>query len=210
MRGVAISGSRGGTGKTSTAHLLALGAAWHGVPAYLMHTDDREPITVSGRPYMYYDARDPKALETLVGSALNNDGLCVIDSGGNRPQFDKWIASSVDLMVVPISPDPEDVREGLSHAKRLMDAGAQNVRFLITKYPANANERQFVARYFEALPEAKLIGRLPSVAAVRILRDSDQPTFQTPPSKVNNLARLTYRLIDEALDATVGEGRAVA
>jgi hypothetical protein len=42
-------------------------------PAYLMHTDDREPIAVNGRPYMYYDARQPETLSNLMGAAINND-----------------------------------------------------------------------------------------------------------------------------------------
>ncbi|WP_221900511.1 hypothetical protein [Bathymodiolus platifrons methanotrophic gill symbiont] len=42
MKGIAIVGTKGGVGKTSIAHLLALGAAWKNTPAYLMHTDDRE------------------------------------------------------------------------------------------------------------------------------------------------------------------------
>ena len=54
MKGVAITGIKGGTGKTTLSHALALGAAWHQVPAYFLHTDDREPIQVNGRPYAYY------------------------------------------------------------------------------------------------------------------------------------------------------------
>lgn len=207
MKGIAVCGSRGGSGKTSTAHLVALGAAWHGVPAYMFHTDDREPITVNGRPYGYFDARTPQDLSDFVGKILNTDGLCIIDSGGNRPTFDSWIASTVDLVLVPVSPDPEDVREGIAHAARLESAGADNVRFILTKYPPTRNERLFVARYFENLPEDKVIGQLPAVAAVRILRDSDNPTFTTPPSKVNNLARRAYRLVKDALEEAAPEQR---
>ena len=113
MRGVALTQRKGGSGKTVLSHALALGAAWHNVPAYLMHTDNREPLKVNGRPYMYYDARDPKTLQTLVDEAINADGLCIIDSAGNRPEFDKWIAQYVDLVLIPVMPDPEDVKEAL-------------------------------------------------------------------------------------------------
>jgi Mrp family chromosome partitioning ATPase len=54
MKGVAITGTKGGTGKTALCHALALGAAWHHLPAYLLHTDNREPIQIKGRPYAYY------------------------------------------------------------------------------------------------------------------------------------------------------------
>ena len=80
MRGIALTQRKGGSGKTALSHALALGASWHNVPAYLMHTDNREPLKVNGRPYMYYDARKPETLQTLVNAAINTDGLCIIDS----------------------------------------------------------------------------------------------------------------------------------
>lgn len=210
MKGIAITGRKGGIGKTSIAHLLALGAAWQGIPAYLMHTDNRAPLKVNGRPYMYYDARKPETLETLIGAALNNDGFCIIDSGGNRSEFDKWIARTVDLVVIPVTPDPEDVQEALAHMAALEESGAENVRFIVNKYPAHKNERLFVARYFAQLPENKIISRLAEIKAIRLLRESDVQEFQTPPSKVNNLARQLFfdvKVALESIGAKEGEAR---
>jgi len=213
MKGIAITGRKGGIGKTSIAHLLALGAAWQSVPAYLMHTDNRAPLEVNGRPYMYYDARKPENLEALIGTALDNDGFCIIDSGGNRPDFDKWIAATVDLVIIPVTPDPEDVQEALAHMAALEDSGAGNVRFVINKYPAHQNEQLFVARYFAQLPEKKIISRLAEIKAVRLLRESDAPEFQTPPSRVNNLARQLFfdvKAALEGIEAEAGEARKTA
>ncbi len=201
MKGIAITGIKGGTGKTALSHALALGAAWNQLPAYLLHTDNREPIQINGRPYAYYDAREPKALQTLASAALNQDGFFIIDSGGNRPQFDTWIAQSMDLILIPVTPDPEDVREALIHSKMMEQSGAEHIRFIINKYPANQNERKFVARYIEQLPQEKIIGRVGEVKMIRALRDSDSPKFQTPPSRVNNLARAVYRLVADALES---------
>ena len=201
MRGVAISATKGGVGKTSLAHALGLGAALMGKPAYFMHTDARKPIKVSGRPYGYYDARDPKTLVTLIEAMLNDDGLCIIDSGGNRPEFDQWIADSVDLVVIPVNPDPEAVTEGLEQMKRHEDAGAENVRFFLNMYPSGKIERDYVNREFlYKLPVNKIMGRVGEVKAIRRLKMSDDPKWVTPPSRVNNLARSFYRQIDDALD----------
>ena len=52
MRGVALTQRKDGSGKTVLSHALALGASWHNVPAYLMHTDNREPLKVNGRPVL--------------------------------------------------------------------------------------------------------------------------------------------------------------
>lgn len=200
MKAVAVVGKRGGSGKTSVSHLLALGAAWKMIPAYFMHTDDREPIGVQGRPYAYYDARSPETLSTLMGAAINKDGLFVIDGGGNRPDFDKWISDCVDLALIPVSPDPEDVREALQHYERLIKAGAVNVKYLINKYPSSKVERAYVDKEFlTAIPKKEIIGYLPMVSAVRTLRVSDVQEFRTPPSRVNKVARQTYEIVSKEL-----------
>lgn len=202
INGVAVMGRKGGIGKTTFAHLLALGAAWKGVPAYLFHTDDREPLSVNGRPYGYFDARDPKDLERLIGAVVNQDGLCIIDSGGNRPKFDQWIAETVDLVLIPVGPDEEDVVVGLEHMEMLEKAGAKKVRFILNKFPAVKVERDYVEReYYSRLPIDKVIGKMGDVRAVRTLRQSDKPAFQTPPSKVNNLARKLYFTVKDELDS---------
>jgi len=200
MNGIAIMGNKGGTGKTSIAHLLALGAAWNKIPAHFMHTDDREPIKVNGRPYMYYDARKPEILKTLVIAAINNDGICIIDCGGNRPEFDKWVCECVDLIIIPVCPDPEDVKEAITHAKRLKNNSNTSIKFLINKYPFNHMEKKFVTRYFDKLPQEMVIDKIGEVKAVRLLRESDENPFKTPPLKVNNLARLVYRQVKEELE----------
>ncbi len=195
MKGIAVAGDRGGSGKTSVAHSLALGAAWNNVPAYLFHTDNREPIQTINRPYEYYDAREHDVLIELVNSAMDNEGLCIIDGGGNRPEFDKWVAQSVDLTILPICPDPEDIEVGLAHRDRLIQAGASNVKFIINKYPGSKVEKKYVDKnYLYKIPKKEIIGYLPIAGAVRQLRSSDEDSFKRPPSKVNNFARATYKI----------------
>ena len=200
MRGIALTQRKGGSGKTALSHALALGASWHNVPAYLLHTDNRDPLKVNGRPYMYYDARKPETLQTLVTAAINTEGLCIIDSAGNRPAFDTWIAQSVDLVLIPVMPDPEDVKEALAQMDVLESHGAQHVRYIINNYPSSKMERQYVARYLSRIPREKTMGWVGSVKAIRTLRENDDPTFQTPPSRVNNLSRNLYRQVRDALN----------
>ena len=149
---------------------------------------------------MYYDARDPGTLQTLVSAAVNTDGLCIIDSAGNRPEFDQWIAQYVDLVLIPVMPDPEDVKEALVQMAVLESQGAQNVRYIINNYPSGKVERQYVARYLGQIPLDKTMGFIGSVKAIRTLRENDNPTFQTPPSRVNNLSRNLYRQVRDALN----------
>ena len=127
-------------------------------------------------------SREPKTLQTLIDSAINTDGLCIIDSAGNRPEFDKWIAQYVDLVLIPVMPDPEDVKEALVQMDVLESQGAQNVRYLINNYPSGRVERRYVERYLRQIPLEKAMGWIGSVKALRTLRENDDPTFQTPPT----------------------------
>ena len=77
MRGVALTQRKGGSGKTALSHALALGASWDNVPAHLMHTDNREPLKVNGRPYMYYDARNRKPFRRL-STQLSTRTACAL------------------------------------------------------------------------------------------------------------------------------------
>jgi len=200
MKGVAIASSKGGTGKTSLSHLLALGAAWNNVPSYLMHTDNREPIRVQGRPYLYYDARTPETLATLVESAVNQDGLCIIDGGGNRPEFDNWIASAVDLVLIPVSPDQESATLAISDRERMLKSGATDCRYILNNVSTNAKARAFdQTAFYDQLDQDLILGEVKAVAAVKRLGIPDQEPFSTPPSNLNKLSRVFYDLVSKNL-----------
>lgn len=202
MKGVLIVSTKGGTGKTALCHALALGAAWKGIPAHLLHTDNRKPLEVNNRPYMYYDARELETLTRIMGAAVNSDGLCIIDSGGNRPEFDKWLAGSVDLALIPVTPDPEAVDLAKDHMQLLENHSALNVRFILNMVSSNRFERiSDHDEYFSSLPEEKIIGQVSKVAAIKRLRTSDKYPFVAPPTKINNLARKLYYTVKDVLDA---------
>lgn len=201
MKGVLIASTKGGVGKTALAHALALGASFKDVPAHMMHTDNRKPLEVNGRPYMYYDARELETLTRIMGAAVNADGLCIIDSGGNRPDFDKWLADTVDIAIIPVTPDPEAVDLALDHMKLLENHGARNIRFILNMVSSNRFEKVAdFEEYFSRLPVDKIIGQIPKVSAVKKLRCSDKEPFKTQPTKVNNLARGLYSTIKAALE----------
>ena len=199
MKSIAITGKKGGTGKTALCHALALGAAWTGKHAHLCHTDDREPLKTLNRPYMYYDAREPKQLEMIADAAASQDGLLIIDLGGNRPQFDEWVAAFADLIIIPTAPDPEDVRESIEHAKRIKAAGGEVVKFVVNKYPASEKERKFVERYLDLLPQEDILCYVPEIKVIRTLREADVEAFKTPPTRLNNAARRFYREVNTLL-----------
>ena len=97
-------------------------------------------------------------------------------------------------------PDPEDVKEALVQMDVLESQGAQNVRYLINNYPSGKVERRYVERYLRQIPLEKAMGWIGPVKALRTLRENDDPTFQTPPTRVNNLSRSLYRQVRDALN----------
>jgi cellulose biosynthesis protein BcsQ len=201
MKGIALASPKGGVGKTSLSHAIALGAAWKLIPAYFMHTDEREPLRIQNRPYMYYDARDPETLSHLMGAAVNQDGICVIDSGGNRPEFDGWISQAVDMVIIPVTPDPEAAELGMEHMERLKKLGATDVRFILNMVSSNRLEKQRdETHYFAHIPNKLILGQVPRVSAIKRLRESDTSPFETPPTNVNNLSRKVFSMVNDALN----------
>jgi chromosome partitioning protein len=114
---VFVGGQKGGTTKSSTGHLLCLGAVLYKQPAAYVLTDPKRPLLSEGRPYGVLDGRDPtKLAQILTANQSTLNGWLVIDGGGNRPEFDKAMAEQVELCLLPYRDSDEDeimVREDL-------------------------------------------------------------------------------------------------
>jgi len=193
MNSIAFMGLKGGNGATTSAHLACLGSAWSHRPAYFLHTDLREPLEAVQRPYKYIDARDQDYLINAFNKLSDSSGdhLVVIDSGGNRPKFDAWLSEAVDLVIIPTDLDPESVKLAVKHANDL--SSKSDVKILV-RCPLRLGKDD--QRIYDRIPSEFLLGRVDVVKASRSLKDDDDETgFQTPTSKVNNLARSVYRLL---------------
>lgn len=203
MKGVAIITSKGGVGKTTLCHLLAVGAVWRNTPAYMFHTDNREPMETEKRPYAYIDGRDAGTLETVINSLLNSDGVIVVDGGGNRPDVDLWLARHMDLVLIPVMADTESVNLAIETMQRLEREGITNARYILNMVSTNEKARQFdFTHFFNQLDTSKIAGQVRRMDAVKRLSmpDSQDRPFQTPPSNVNNLARSLWQIVNQALE----------
>jgi len=156
----------------------------------MVHTDQRPPIRAR-RPYEYVDASaNYSRVSSLLKANEERDGLMVIDGAGNRPHLDIWLARTVDLVLIPVTNSPEDVRCAFADLTRVADP---RVYVIINKWPANALVRAVMQRYIDNIPASRVAGRLPEVGAARTLLEDR--VWQTPSTKVNNLARRFYRLV---------------
>lgn len=128
-----IGGEKGGTTKSTTAHLICLGAVLRNQPADYVLTDPRRSLKSAGRPYSVLDGRVPANLLKIISASQSVDnGWLVIDGGGNRPAFDKDVSQDADLVLLPFRDSEEDaevVARGLidiPHALALPSAWPTN------------------------------------------------------------------------------------
>ena len=81
-----IGGQKGGSTKTTTAHLMCLGAILRGQPAAYVLTDPLRSLKTEGRPYGVMDGRDSNELAKIITASSNTkNGWLIVDGGGNRP-----------------------------------------------------------------------------------------------------------------------------
>lgn len=195
MKVVALFGSKGGTGKSTLAHLLALGAALHDQPSLVIHTDAREPERHEGRPYHFFDGRDPRRLYAALERAKSaTAGLAVLDGGGNRTGVAEILAKAADLVLVPCGIGGQDSTMALADLAVLPGAWIVVNRFpMLPKHP----RRRKAEAYLSVIPRERIICRLGESAAVDRLTESDTEThpWVTPPTRVLSAARTFYSIV---------------
>jgi MinD superfamily P-loop ATPase len=188
MRIVAFFGSKGGTGKSTLAHLLAYGASLNKQTALVVHTDEREPEVHQERPYHYFDGRDPERLYALLerAKAPENKGLCILDGAGNRPGVAKVLAKAADLVLIPCGIGGQDAPMALSDLERMPGSWVVVNRFpTVPKHPRRAKADAYIAQ----LPLDRILCFLGETAAADRFTESDRQSWTTPSTRVNNTAR---------------------
>lgn len=157
LKGVLVTNTKGGVGKTCLAHSaawsLSAGLVTEPIPAYYFHTDDNKGITeLHNRPYRYincayagsvsYPEEGKRAMaffEDRIDEVVNvaPNGLCLIDNGGNKPQFSMYCADIVDLVVVVLALDEEAIDRAIE-VKNLIESINKNIIFVVNEMPSAA------------------------------------------------------------------------
>lgn len=107
-RYILISGDKGGTAKSTTAHLAAHGLSLlrPAVPSIVITTDPRERLLdTDGRRYLVLDGRSPSKLASVISALaeLGEDPIVFIDGAAARHEFDEALPDLVKpaLIIVP-------------------------------------------------------------------------------------------------------------
>jgi hypothetical protein len=194
MKCIYVGGGKGGTGKTSTAHLLCLGAILRGEPAAYVLTDPERKVRGEGRPYGVLDGRLPEDLANILASSRSTlNGWLVIDGGGNRPAFDAEIAAEVDLCVLPFRASEEDLDTVANDLHRLPQAVAWPAAWSTNTF-AQQSAQFYIDGLNKAFPGRVLVPPIPFVNSVSELLAS---SLGSPSSPVRQVARKVFDTIAE-------------
>jgi hypothetical protein len=195
---VYIGGQKGGTTKTTTSHLMALGAILRKQPAAYVLTDPHRRVKAEGRPYGVLDGRDgSKLAQILTASQSTKNGWLIVDGGGNRPVFDKTMAEQAHLTVLPFRASEEDLE-----AVALDLAAMPNALALPSAWSTNKHAQQAAQRYIDALSKA-FPGRVLTLPIwfVNSAAELLGATLESPSTAVRNASRHAFDVLTATFDA---------
>jgi cellulose biosynthesis protein BcsQ len=201
---VFIGGGKGGTGKTTTAHLACLGAILRNHPAAYVLTDPTRKVRGEGRPYGVLDGREPENLAKIIGASHSSlNGWLFIDGGGNRLAFDQEIAAVADLTILPFKASEEDLDTVADDMQRLPQAVAWP-----TAWPTNAHAER-AAQFMidglrQAFPDRVVTPAIPFVNSVSDLLASE---LISPSTATRQLGRKVFGTIEDWFIDHVDEAR---
>ena len=194
---VYVGGKKGGTTKTTSSHLLCLGAILRGQPAAYVLTDPTRQIKAEGRPYGVLDGRDPRKLAQIIEASRNTqNGWLVIDGGGNRPEFDRELSEVADLCLLPFRASEEDLDTVSQDLQLLPDAIAWP-----SAWPTNRHAEQAAQYFIDGLAKAFPLRIITTpIYFVNSAAELLGASLESPSTPVRNAARRAFDIMAEAYD----------
>lgn len=202
---VYVGGKKGGTTKTTSSHLLCLGAILRGQPAAYVLTDPTRQIKAEGRPYGVLDGRDPRKLAQIIEASRNtHNGWLIIDGGGNRPEFDSELNDAADLCLLPFRASEEDLDTVSQDLQLLPDSIAWP-----SAWPTNRHAEQAAQYFIDGLAKAFPLRIIKTpIYFVNSAAELLGASLESPLTPVRNAAKRAFDIMAEAYDerATVQRG----
>ncbi len=189
---VYFGGRKGGSTKTTTAHLICLGAILHKQPAAYVLTDPDRQLKDAGRPYSVLDGRQPTDLAKIIGAIdAHRNGWWIFDGGGNRPAFDAEVGRSVDLVILPFRDSEEDLEAVTLDLHTYSNAVAWPCA-----WPTNDKARRSAQHYIDALtmafPARVMTPPLYFVNSAKELLGAD---LENPSTPTRSAARRAFEIV---------------
>ncbi|WP_434116260.1 hypothetical protein [Paraburkholderia caffeinilytica] len=189
---VYVGGQKGGTTKTTTSHLMCLGAILRKQPAAYVLTDPHRRVKADGRPYGVLDGRDGNVLAQIItASQSTKNGWLIVDGGGNRPAFDQAMAEQAHLTILPFRASEEDLEAVARDLETMPDSIA-----LPSAWSTNKHAQEAAQRLIDALKQAfpgRVIDR--PVWFVNSTAELLGASLESPSTTVRNAARHTFDIL---------------
>lgn len=189
---VYLGGQKGGTTKTTTAHLLCLGAILRGEPAAYVLTDPHRQIKAEGRPYAVLDGREPQKLAQIItASHSTQNGWLIVDGGGNRPALDAKLTEQADLCILPFRPSEEDLDALALDMQALPQAVAWP-----SAWPTNRMAMQSAQYFIDGLEKAFPLRVITApIFFVNSAAELLSASLDSPSTPVRNAARRAFDIM---------------
>jgi len=197
---VYFGGQKGGSTKTTTAHLICLGAILHKQPAAYVLTDPKRNLKEAGRPYSVLDGRQPNDLAKIFASMDTHlNGWWIFDGGGNRPAFDAELAKIVDLVILPFRDSEEDLD---ATSRDLQDY--PNAIAWPCAWPTNDKAKQAAHHYIEALSIAfPMRVMMPPLYFVNSVKELTGASLENASTPTRSAARRAFEIMSDTFAAHV-------
>lgn len=194
---VFIGGGKGGTTKTTTSHLVCLGAILRSQPAAYVLTDPTRQLKPQGRPYGVIDGRDTKILADIINaSRRTQNGWLVVDGGGNRPAFDQAMAREADLCLLPFRASEEDLEAVSRDLQAIPNAIAWPAAWSTNKHAQEAAQ-YLIDGLARAFPRRVLTRPMYFVNSASELLGA---SLDSPSTPVRNAARRAFDAMSDCFD----------
>jgi chromosome partitioning protein len=195
---VYVGGGKGGTTKSTTSHMLCLGAVLCGQPAAYALTDPTRQLKAEGRPYGVLDGRDPVQLAHIIKASQSTlNGWLIIDGGGNRPDFDKAMSAEVGLCLLPFRDSEEDLESVARDLQAMPNAMAWPAA-----WPTNRHAADAAQRYIDALTRAfplRIVS--PPLHFINSAKELLDAKLGNPSTQVRSAARRAFGIMVDQYDA---------
>jgi len=199
---IVVAGEKGGTGKSTIAHLIGhgCGSLPRPIDCAVVTTDPGDMPISGSRRYLPVDGRDPAKLAGIL-SALDQQErlLIVLDGAAAREQVDKLASGMADLILLPFGPSIQDATRAWRDMERMPNAVA-----LPNRWPTHRDVAARAQQWMDMIPADRRLPPVPALPRTDELlgADASYARVATPLNKpaLGLVLEVLYRLGIHPLD----------